>query len=69
MKKCLASCLPACSYWNYELTYVESHTKTKNTDSMETILIAPISDYIEFTQRRAYTWFKIVAEIGGLLYV
>jgi hypothetical protein len=62
MKACLAACLPACSYWNYDFTAVESVGRT-----IGTTLIVPTNDFIEFPQRRAYTWFGVVADIGGLL--
>lgn len=64
LKRCLEDCRPACDYWNYDLQAVETPTGKTGTS-----LVVPTSDYIEFTQRRAYTWFGVIADIGGLLYV
>jgi hypothetical protein len=62
MKHCLASCMPGCSYWKYDLSVL-----TRDTGVLGTTVVAPIGEYIEFAQSRAYTWFKVVADIGGLM--
>ena len=31
------------------------------------VLIVPLNDYVEFKQKYAYTWYKVVADFGGLL--
>lgn len=66
LKECLASCLPACSYWKYDLSVLPRDRGSY--DQIGTTVIAPIGEYIEFTQSRAYTWFKVIADIGGLMY-
>ncbi len=63
MTECLADCQPACSYWKYDLEVLPRAT----TGSPGVTVIAPIGEYIEFTQSYAYTWFKVVADIGGLM--
>jgi hypothetical protein len=48
--------------------YEISH-KEKGSDEMGDTLIVPLNDYVEFKQKPAYTWIKVVADFGGLLYV
>ena len=64
MNECLSKCVSPCDYWKYEL----STERTNGTQSRNT-LIAPLNDYVEFIQKSAYTWYKVVADFGGLLYV
>jgi hypothetical protein len=63
MKQCVKGCQPACSYLSYDLSVGEPVDSSYNG----TTLIAPVSDYVEFQQRPAYTWFKVVADCGGLM--
>lgn len=63
MRDCLALCKPACDYWEYELT----HEEIKNGEKYTERLIVPLNDYVEFTQDWGYTWYKVVADIGGLM--
>jgi hypothetical protein len=71
LTKCYNNCQPACSYLNYDLSYAEtvSDVSFAKADVVlpETTLIAPVSDYVTFQQRSAYTWFKVVADCGGLM--
>ena len=64
MNECLLKCLTPCDYWKYELSSERINgTKSRNT------LIAPLNDYVYFVQKPAYTWYKVVADFGGLLQV
>jgi hypothetical protein len=63
LKQCLGKCQPACSYFSYDLSYAVLDGSFDNG----TTLIAPVSDFVEFQQRRAYTWMKVVADCGGLM--
>ncbi len=69
MQSCLASCKPACDYWEYELTHDEIRDGRQSHQSNIEYLIVPLNDYVEFTQSWAYTWYKAMGDIGGLLYV
>src|SRR5690349_20420773 len=65
MSACLRACKPGCDYWVYELTHTEKGVTS--ADSKEE-LIVPLNDYVQITQKYAYTWYKVIADFGGLLY-
>jgi hypothetical protein len=62
LQQCVHACKPACSNHAYELT-----TTTRSSGVNGTTLVIPSSDYIQFTQSEAYTWFEVVADCGGLM--
>ncbi len=65
LNACLLKCSSPCEYWRYELLTDKLANGAQNK-SLNT-LIAPLNDYTDFVQRPSYTWFKVVADFGGLL--
>lgn len=64
MKQCVDQCRPPCTYVQYEFT-----STSREGEPNGTTLIAPVNDFVDFDERPAYSWFKVIAECGGLMYV